>query len=211
MSTRDKLLEIAAQIFVEKGYEKATTREICQAADINITSIHYHFGSKSDLYRAIFIDGFGNFPKPDISFVDITINNLHEQLVNFYRILLEPFMDGKHPHHPEHHRNDKLHHLAHKLIKKEQFEPSGLVDDLLLGPAKFIHEPLVMMLKQIVNISEEEIHRLAFTIVAIGFSLVHPQHIVMHYAPNLLLNDDSKEQMFDKLATYAKRLILLEL
>jgi AcrR family transcriptional regulator len=48
--TRHKLIDVAGQIFSEKGFEAASVREICQAAGVNIAAIHYHFGDKERLY-----------------------------------------------------------------------------------------------------------------------------------------------------------------
>jgi TetR/AcrR family transcriptional regulator, regulator of cefoperazone and chloramphenicol sensitivity len=50
---RTRLLLEAARIFSEKGYAKASTREICAAAGLNVAAIHYHFGGKDGLYRAV--------------------------------------------------------------------------------------------------------------------------------------------------------------
>ena len=48
--TRTRILTSAGPIFAEKGFAQATVREICQAADVNVASINYHFGDKERLY-----------------------------------------------------------------------------------------------------------------------------------------------------------------
>ncbi len=49
--TREKLLAAASQVFAEKGFEKATVREICQAAQVsNVAAVNYYFGDKERLY-----------------------------------------------------------------------------------------------------------------------------------------------------------------
>ena len=49
--TRQRLLEAAEEIFAEKGFEAATTREICERAGVkNIGAINYHFQGKERLY-----------------------------------------------------------------------------------------------------------------------------------------------------------------
>lgn len=49
--TRDRLLTAASKVFAEKGFEKATVREICQAAEIsNLAAVNYYFGDKERLY-----------------------------------------------------------------------------------------------------------------------------------------------------------------
>lgn len=48
--TRERLLREALRIFGAKGFDKASTREICQAAGANIGMIKYYFGDKQGLY-----------------------------------------------------------------------------------------------------------------------------------------------------------------
>ncbi len=48
--TRQKLIDVAGQVFSEKGFEATTVREVCQLAGVNIAAIHYHFGDKERLY-----------------------------------------------------------------------------------------------------------------------------------------------------------------
>lgn len=50
---RQRLLDAAGELFAEKGYRLAGTREICQRAGTDIAAIHYHFGSKEKLYEAV--------------------------------------------------------------------------------------------------------------------------------------------------------------
>lgn len=47
---RARLLDAAGRAFAEKGYQKTTVREICQAADVNLASVNYYFGDKEQLY-----------------------------------------------------------------------------------------------------------------------------------------------------------------
>jgi AcrR family transcriptional regulator len=49
-STRERLLQCAAQVFAEQGYEQGSVREVSRRARANIAAIHYHFGSKEKLY-----------------------------------------------------------------------------------------------------------------------------------------------------------------
>jgi AcrR family transcriptional regulator len=52
--TRDRILEEGARLFAEKGFTPTTVRDIATAADVNLAMIHYYFGNKEGLYRAIF-------------------------------------------------------------------------------------------------------------------------------------------------------------
>jgi len=51
---RQRILEAALKVFAEKGRQGARTREIAQAADVNLAMLHYYYSSKDELYiRAV--------------------------------------------------------------------------------------------------------------------------------------------------------------
>src|SRR5215475_6726994 len=52
-STREQLLEVAGQVFSEKGYAGATGKEICERSGANAAAVVYHFGGMDNLYRAV--------------------------------------------------------------------------------------------------------------------------------------------------------------
>ena len=44
---RTRLLDAALVLFADKGFAKTSTREIAQAAQVNVASISYYFGDKA--------------------------------------------------------------------------------------------------------------------------------------------------------------------
>ena len=50
--TRQRLIEVAVEVFSELGFEGASTRTIVEQAQANLVSIPYYFGSKLGLYHA---------------------------------------------------------------------------------------------------------------------------------------------------------------
>ncbi|WP_027193112.1 TetR/AcrR family transcriptional regulator [Megalodesulfovibrio gigas] len=52
-STRDRILKAGEAIFLEKGFQKATIRDICSAAKANVAAVNYHFQDKDGLYIAV--------------------------------------------------------------------------------------------------------------------------------------------------------------
>ncbi len=49
-TTQLRILDAAGAIFAERGFEKATVRDIAARAEVNLASINYHFGDKERLY-----------------------------------------------------------------------------------------------------------------------------------------------------------------
>ena len=48
---KERLLEAAGRVFVEKAFRDATVAEICDLAGANIASVNYYFGGKEALYK----------------------------------------------------------------------------------------------------------------------------------------------------------------
>ena len=51
--TRSHVLEIAARHFAHHGYGATSLRAVQREAGVNPATVHYHFGSKEALYRAV--------------------------------------------------------------------------------------------------------------------------------------------------------------
>lgn len=52
--TRDAILDAAERLFAEQGHDKTSMRQITKAADVNLSAVNYHFGSKDALIEAVF-------------------------------------------------------------------------------------------------------------------------------------------------------------
>ncbi|HTU44577.1 MAG TPA: CerR family C-terminal domain-containing protein [Bryobacteraceae bacterium] len=52
-ATKARLLEAAAEVFAEAGYQQAKIRQICARAGANIALVNYHFGDKLGLYTEV--------------------------------------------------------------------------------------------------------------------------------------------------------------
>ncbi len=50
--TRDRIVAAALGVFAAQGYDGTTTRQIADAAGVNLGLLQYHFGGKEKLWRA---------------------------------------------------------------------------------------------------------------------------------------------------------------
>ena len=55
-SMKAKILSAARKIFGQYGFHGTTTRMIASEVGIDISTLHYHWGDKADLYEAVVLD-----------------------------------------------------------------------------------------------------------------------------------------------------------
>ncbi len=52
--TKRRILDAAEELFMEHGFEATSLRLITTAAGVNLAAANYHFGSKEELFQAVF-------------------------------------------------------------------------------------------------------------------------------------------------------------
>jgi len=53
IDTKEQILIVAERLFAERGFAGATLRNVVSEAGVNLAAVHYHFGSKEELFRAV--------------------------------------------------------------------------------------------------------------------------------------------------------------
>ncbi len=52
--TKERLLQVAKELFAQKGFHGTSTREITRRAETNLSSLYFHWQSKENLYLAVY-------------------------------------------------------------------------------------------------------------------------------------------------------------
>jgi AcrR family transcriptional regulator len=53
VSTRERILEVALDLFIEKGFDRTSLREIAEQLGFTKAALYYHFASKDDILMAL--------------------------------------------------------------------------------------------------------------------------------------------------------------
>lgn len=54
LSTEEKIREAAKNVFIAKGFDGCTSREIAKASGMNVAHVNYYFCSKKQLFKLVF-------------------------------------------------------------------------------------------------------------------------------------------------------------
>jgi len=119
-NTRTRILHVAAEVFADFGFEKATVRVICDRASVNVAAINYHFRDKENLYIEVLkyckALAFEKYPSDrDTKKTDPPEIKLKAFIRSFvFRIL-----------------NEGSSSLFGRLVSREYIEPTGALDMLI--------------------------------------------------------------------------------
>lgn len=128
MSSRDRILDIAARLFAERGYAAVSMRDVGAALKMTPASLYYHFNGKIVLYQEVLTSVFSRGAEPVRAIVEsrkapdkkfeailIWFATLLVTEKNFARLLHRELLDGD---------KGRL-----QFLTKEVFQ--GVFDDIL--------------------------------------------------------------------------------
>ncbi len=195
---RARLLQTALRLFADKGFSKTSTRDIAQTAGVNIASIKYYFGDKAGLYRAVFTEPMGN-PCDFMQLVGQGLG-LRESLEGFFAGFLEPLKQGD------------LVQLCVRLHFREMLEPTGLWAEDIDNNIKPAHAAMVAMLARHLGVDEadDEIHRLAFSIVGLPLQMYIARDVIDAIRPNLMASPAEIDEWAERISAYAEAMVEFE-
>jgi AcrR family transcriptional regulator len=58
ITTKDRLLDAAEELFTRKSFEEVSVRELAAAAGVNLAAVNYHFQGKDNLYQQVILRRF---------------------------------------------------------------------------------------------------------------------------------------------------------
>ncbi len=196
---RERLLRTALERFAQQGFAKTSTREIAEAAQVNVASIAYYFGDKAGLYRAVFLGPMADIPSAAGSHRDADLP-LEQALRLMYAGFLKPLVDG-----------DAARQCM-KLHMREMIEPTGLWDALIEHEIRPNHQALVAQLCRHLGrrAPDADIERLAVSIIGLAIHLHLGRDVIDTIAPTLNATPASIAAWLDRLVMYAMAMVEAE-
>ena len=201
---RTRLVCEAARIFAEKGYAAASTREICVAAGLNAAAIHYHFGDKDGLYRAVLLGPIeaiaaqlGGFDAPAL--------DLRQSLQH----LLGAFVgsDGAIAASAAASADEGV-----RLYLREMIEPTPVFASAVGQHIVPVHEAIARLLARHIGVAvpDDDVHRLVFGLIAMAHDYCISRDFMKAVAPRLLEGPDALQRARERLVDWGVALVAHE-
>jgi TetR/AcrR family transcriptional regulator, regulator of cefoperazone and chloramphenicol sensitivity len=196
---RVRLLQAGLRLFAQQGYAKTSTRELADAANVNVASISYYFGDKAGLYRAVCLEPLGS-PQDDIARFSAAGLPLEQVLRGFYAAFLEPLKQGD------------LARLCMKLHFREMLEPTGLWDPGIEQGIAPVHAALVQLLCRHLGLTtpDDDVQRLAVSLAGLGVHMHVGRELTDHVAPGLNDGPQAMDVWADRLVMFGLAMVQAE-
>lgn len=196
---RERLLHTALRLFSEKGFARTSTREIAQAASVNLAAIRYYFGDKAGLYAATFTEPMGA-ARDVIPLISPPRLSLRQALHTYYAFFVEPLKQGA---------------LARQCLRlhiREMLEPTDQWAEEMRQDVMAPHAALMAVLRRhlVLRHDDDDLHRLAFALDGLAIHLFVAQDIVEALRPGLLGSTAAIDTWADRLTENGLALVAAE-
>jgi TetR/AcrR family transcriptional regulator, regulator of cefoperazone and chloramphenicol sensitivity len=196
---RQKILLTALELFAAQGFERTTVRQIANKAEVNISAISYYFGDKAGLYQCAFIEPMGS-PKDDIALFNAAHLSLGQALNGLFSGFIEPL------------KQNKLVKLCIRLHMREMVEPTGLWQQEINDGITPHYLAMLSVLQRHLKLqqADDNLHRLAMSIVAMGVHLFVGRDVIEKVCPQITNSHAALNAMQQSLVMFAMSMIEAE-
>jgi TetR/AcrR family transcriptional regulator, regulator of cefoperazone and chloramphenicol sensitivity len=196
-SSRARLLEAGLRLFARQGFANTSTREIAEAAQVNIAAISYYFGDKAGLYRAAFFEPLAASSACPVPPATGAAMPLPDALQLLFGELLAPMRAGE------------LAQLCIALHFREMVEPTGLWQEEIENEIRPMHLLLVQALVAHFGLAEpdDDVRRLAVSIAGLAVHLHVGRDVIETLAPSIAVGPHSLDTWIDRLSRYALAMV----
>jgi TetR/AcrR family transcriptional regulator, regulator of cefoperazone and chloramphenicol sensitivity len=163
------LLDAAGEIFARDGFDRATVRDICQAAGANIAAVNYHFRNKEGLYTAVLQHGLARSlmmhpPDQGVSPAASPERRLEVFVHSFLQRLLISDAQG---------------HYS-RLMVREMSEPTAAMDTVVKEHIRPLSSRLVGIVREVLGseASQEMVMQHAMSIVGQCVFYRHAERVI---------------------------------
>lgn len=145
--TKEKLLQTATELFAKYGINGVSTRVLAKESGVNLSSIHYYFGSKQKLYDAVL--------ESIIEKISAFIASKHAPLLEKplppneeFKALIGNLIDFL--------CSSAISNAQAELVLKEIIQPTNAYNQFYARVMEPMHQRLTALVMQATDLKEEE-------------------------------------------------------
>lgn len=150
LSTRERLLSAALDVFASHGYEGASTRLIVSKAGVNISAIPYYFSGKEGLYKAT-LEHIASIIRKNVASQSDIIQQANKDTSlspEECRAVLHQVMGGM----AQFFLGDIISPAIVQIFIREQVDPTPSFDDFYDGTMRPLHEMATSLIGRIAGL-----------------------------------------------------------
>lgn len=192
--TRQRVLDAAGEIIADKGFGKATIREIVDRAGANLNAVNYYFRDKHGLYLALFEHAHEIVTGKDRDEFDEHRDLPPEQRLRamIAQILRGFILTRRAPWHT-------------RLIFREMIEPTGVLDEMVRRFVRPRFEQLTEIVRALAppKTPDLTVRLCAESVMAQCAHIAHRRVVIERLIPEIEYTATGIESMADHIATFS--------
>lgn len=188
--TRARLLDAAREVFSQRGFQRATVREICRRAEANIAAVNYHFGSKDGLLA----EALNFAPLKAMQLANAEAGGSPEaRLRRFIRDFMLMLLDEAHG------------SLPCRIMARELADPTPALDRIVREAIAPLHEFLGKLLREVSGrqAGEAELRRCVHSIIGQCLYYRHSFPVLQRLHPGLRYGHTEIESIAAHIADFS--------
>ncbi|HYC55925.1 MAG TPA: TetR/AcrR family transcriptional regulator [Candidatus Binatia bacterium] len=173
--TKERILDAAEALFAAQGFSATSLRNVIGEAGVNLAAVHYHYGSKEELIRAVFARRFDPLNKERLALLsDLkrSRDGKHIRIEDILEILMLPVMKAA---------REQIEgwSVIATLVGRVHTEPELAIREIFYSQFEEVGDSFVDALgAELPHLSREELfYRFHFGISAMAATLVQPEEV----------------------------------
>ena len=168
--TRERIIEIAGELFAAQGFRGTTVRDICGQAGVNVAAVNYYFRDKESLYAEVLQHAHAQCA--DKYPMDMGVAEgagPAERLEGFVRSFLHRILDEGRP------------SWHGKLMAMEMADPTDALDRLVEESITPMYQTLAGIVRELLGpgAAEEDVERCAGSVIGQVLHYKHAKPVIV--------------------------------
>ena len=192
--TRERILQIACEVFAKRGFRNTTVRDICQQAGVNVASVNYYFNSKEKLYEEVCKYACGiSSDDADVRFKFDTSGKPEDQLKSFIQALLVNVL-GTEPS-----------NWRHMIMSREMVEPTNALSIVIKEMIKPRFQQLYSIVQDLLgkDAKDETVRRCCFSITGQCLYYRFARPVIMKLDPQQKFDQTEIKKLADHITQFS--------